>query len=178
MKNKILIEKDEFGELIDELNSMQIVKFFKRDNEIGISFNIDKVIGLISDIGMKICMLKAEFEKISSKEAQILLLLLNKPRMNEISSIELSTDYIICSMFFIENFYNYYSPIIENNRIIISIDEEVKVLLDSLDEIEYFTSEKYSLDYLVYDKTDKIELELAEPFKIALNDIRLKNELK
>ena len=50
---------------------MQIVEFFKRDNEMGISFNIDKVISLISDIGMKICISKAEFEKMTKNKPAI-----------------------------------------------------------------------------------------------------------
>lgn len=178
MKNKIVIEKVEFIELIEALNSINVVKFFEKNDEIGISFNTNKIIALISDIGIEINILKTEFEKINSKEAQILLLVLNKSRMGGVSSIELDINYIICAMFLIKNFYNFYSPIIKENMIIVSIDKEIKIILDSLDEIRCATEENYTLSYIICERGDKIELELTEPFKAVLNDIRLKNKFK
>lgn len=174
MKNRIIIEKEEFGELIEALNSMRIANFFQRSDEIEISFNCNKIIGLISDIGIDISISKEEFEKLGSKEAQILLLVLNKSRRSGVPGVDINIDYMVCSMFFIENFYNFYSPVTKNNIITVSIDEELKIILDSLDEIQHITTEKYTLDYIVYNKGDKVELELAEPFKIILNDIRSK----
>lgn len=172
MKDIIIIEKDEFAELIEMLDSLKVIKCFMNNNQLGISFDIDKIYSLISQIGMELIILNEEFEKLQTKEAKILSLLLNKARINGATNAKLKIDYMICSMFFIENFYNYDNPMIKNGIRTVSLDAEFAIILNSLDEIKNTTTEKYSLDYFVYDEIDKVKLDLSEAFKLILNEIR------
>lgn len=173
MNNKIIIEKEEFSELIEALNSLKIIEFFKRNDDMIVSFNTNKLIGIIHEIGIDIVISKKEFDKVDSKEAKGLLFLLNKSRISGVSNIKIGIEEIVCKLFFIENFYNFFSPIIDGDSISISLDKELKIILDSLDEIQRVTKEKYTLDFLINDKDNIVELELAEPYIEILNEIRL-----
>lgn len=172
MKDIIIIKKDEFAELIEMLDSLKVIKCFMNNNQLRICFDINKMYSLISQIGIELIILNEEFEKLQTKETKILSLILNKARINGATNARLKIDYMICSIFFVENFYNYYNPIIKNGIRIVSLDPKFGMILNSLDEIKNVTTEKYSLDYLVYYETDNVKLELTEAFKLILNEIR------
>lgn len=174
MKNKIILRKEEFHEIIEALNKLELIEFFQGKNDIiGISFNNNKMIEMLNDIGFKLEISKSQFETINTKEAKGLLLILNKYKECGLEKINMDINEIICKLFLIENFYKFSSPMVEENLINIVVDNEIKIILDSLDEIYRVTKEKFTLEYIINDKDNIVELELTEPYKIILNDIRL-----
>lgn len=173
---KLQYNQDKFFSLMDGLHNEKVLKCIHADDLsdenaacdwFDIVLDYKKVKKILYEVDG--CLIdKKVYEDFSVSDNAILHFLMQKARGSGLTKLSLRNDELLKYYFIVGFFYNTESPELVDGKYIFKLDDGIREIFASLNEIEAVTNETYDMTLHATMKNNKITLELGTAYKEAL----------